>query len=228
MMYLARFSMAVSSSGDMWFPQNTWNPECFPSRDHLNHLLRDLAFVQEHPENLVPEYRLQLFQFQGRGDAEHPAITIETAVRHEDVAVGIESEKIAEGLDGDDGAGDGIIFGNHLPEKDLQGFPGAPTEVGKKLPVVEEVSAQDLRDAEDKMSVGNLLEDIHAEPFPEFHHALLMARWTEMTALAGEGQKIFMTAIFTFQTGKAVMQIAAIEITIDDLLDIRPPESVLP
>ena len=47
------------------------------------------------------------------------------------MAVRIESEKIAEGLDSDDGAGDGIR--GHLAarcphcilEKDLQGFPGA-------------------------------------------------------------------------------------------------------
>jgi len=33
---------------------------------------------------------------------------------------------------------------------------------------------QDLLDAENEMPVGNLLEDIHAEPLPEFHYAL---RW---------------------------------------------------
>ncbi len=37
-----------------------------------------------------------------------------------------------------------------------------------------------------------------------------------------------MATVFTFHTGKAVMQIAAIEIAIDYLLDIGPPESVLP
>ena len=26
----------------------------------------------------------------------------------------------------------------------------------------------------DKMPVGNLFEDIHAQPLPEFHHALLI------------------------------------------------------
>jgi hypothetical protein len=49
-----------------------------------------------------------------------------------------------------------------------------------------------------------------------------------MTALAGECQEIFMAAIFAFHTGKPVVQITAIEITIDHLLDIWPPESVLP
>ncbi len=82
----------------------------------------------------MPEDGLKLFQLQGRGDAEHAPAAVETAVRHEDVGVRIESEKIAEGLDSDDCAGDGIIFGNRLLEKDLQGFPGAATEIGKKLP----------------------------------------------------------------------------------------------
>jgi hypothetical protein len=47
-------------------------------------------------------------------------------------------------------------------------------------------------------------------------------------ALAEERQEIFVAAILAFNTGKAVVQIAAIEITIDHLLDIGPPESVLP
>jgi len=38
------------------------------------------------------------------------------------------------------------------------------------------------------MPVRNLLEDIHAEPFPEFHHALLMTRGAEVAALAGKCQ----------------------------------------
>jgi hypothetical protein len=45
----------------------------------------------------------------------------------------------------------------------------------KKFPVIKEVTTQDLRNAEDKMPVGNLLEDIAAQPLPEFHHTLLVA-----------------------------------------------------
>lgn len=87
----------------------------------------------------------------------------------------IVSQEIPEGLHGDDGAGDGIIFGNRLLEKDLQGLPGAAAQIGKKLPIVEKVTAEDFGDAEYEMTVGNLLEHIGAEPLPEFHHALLMA-----------------------------------------------------
>jgi len=49
-----------------------------------------------------------------------------------------------------------------------------------------------------------------------------------MAALAGKCQQIFVAAVFTFHTGKAVVQITAIEIAIDHLLDIGPPEAVLP
>ena len=37
-----------------------------------------------------------------------------------------------------------------------------------------------------------------------------------------------MAAVFAFHAGKPVVQITAVEITIDHLLDIGPPESVLP
>ena len=62
-----------------------------------------------------------------------------------------------------------------MPEKNLQRFPGATAEIGKKLPIVEKVTAEDFRDAEYEMPVRNFLEDIRAEPFSEFHHAFLMA-----------------------------------------------------
>ena len=52
------------------------------------------------------------------------------------MAVRIESEEIAEGLDGDDSAGDGIILRDRLLEKGLQGFPGAAAEIGKEFSIV--------------------------------------------------------------------------------------------
>ena len=58
----------------------------------------------------------------------------------ENVAVEIEAEEVAEGLDGDDGTGDRIIFVNHLPQEDLQGFPGAAAEIGEKPPVIQKVT----------------------------------------------------------------------------------------
>jgi len=49
-----------------------------------------------------------------------------------------------------------------------------------------------------------------------------------VAALAGKCQQIFMAAIFTFHTGKAVVRVAAVQIPVNRLLDIGSPEAVLP
>lgn len=60
---------------------------------------------------------LKLFQFQRRGNPEHAVVSVEAAVGDEDVTMGIESEEVAKSLDGDGGAGDGILLRNRLPDK---------------------------------------------------------------------------------------------------------------
>ena len=97
-------------------------------------------------EYFVSEDRPQLFHLQGRSDPKY-ALPVEASVRHQDMAVGTESEEVAKGLDGDGGAGDGIRLRHRLLKKELQGFPGAATQIGKKIPVIKKISAQDLRDA---------------------------------------------------------------------------------
>jgi hypothetical protein len=76
--------------------------------------------------------------------------------------------------------------------------------------------------------MGYLLEDIHAKPLAEFHHALLVAGRAEVAALTREGKQVFMAAVFASDAGKAMAQIAAIKITVDHFFDIRPPEAALP
>jgi hypothetical protein len=64
--------------------------------------------------------------------------------------VGIESEEIAKGLDGDDRARNGIPFRYRLPKKEFQGFPGAAAQVGEKVPVIQKIPPKYLREAENK------------------------------------------------------------------------------
>ena len=49
-----------------------------------------------------------------------------------------------------------------------------------------------------------------------------------MTALAREGQKILVVAVFTLHPGKTVVQVAAINITVNDLPEIGSEESIRP
>ena len=48
-----------------------------------------------------------------------------------------------------------------------------------------------------------------------------------MAPLAGECQKIFVAAIFAFHAGKTVVQVPAIEVMVNNLLQIGPPETIL-
>jgi hypothetical protein len=75
--------------------------------------------------------------------------------------------------------------------------------------------------------MGYGLDHPLAEPFPEFHHPLLVARWTEMSTLAREGQQILMTAVPASDSGKSIMQDAAIEIAVNHLLNIMAKKAVL-
>lgn len=47
-------------------------------------------------------------------------LAIKTAIGHQDVGVRIDSEEVAEGLNGDDRAGDVIFFAGYLLKEDLQ------------------------------------------------------------------------------------------------------------
>lgn len=80
-----------------------------PRGQHFDHLLRDLALLQRHPEYLVPEDGFELFEFHGRGDTEHAIISVKAAVCYKNMAVGVESEKITEGLNGNGRAGDRFL-----------------------------------------------------------------------------------------------------------------------
>ena len=49
-----------------------------------------------------------------------------------------------------------------------------------------------------------------------------------MPSFTRKCQKVFVAAVFTFHTGKPVVQITAIKIAVYHLLNIGPPEAILP
>jgi hypothetical protein len=85
-----------------------------------------------------------------------------------------------------------------------------------------------LQDAEDETPMEDLPGYVGTGPLPEFYHPLLMAGGTEMAALAGEGQKIFMGAILAFHPGKTVVKVATIQVAGNDLLEVGPPKIIPP
>lgn len=84
----------------------------------------------------MPENDLQLFQFQRWGYAEQ-AFAVKAAVRDQNVAVGVETENIAEGLDGDDGAGERALFRNRILQEDFQGLLDTAVQIEQQMSIIE-------------------------------------------------------------------------------------------
>jgi hypothetical protein len=61
-----------------------------------------------------------------------------------------------------------------------------------------------------------------------FHSSFISGRDAVSAEDVKPCMQIFVTAVITFDAGKAVVRVAAIEKTIDHLFDIGPPEAVLP
>jgi hypothetical protein len=123
--------------------------------------------------------------------------------------------------------GMGSVSGTECWRKTFRDSQAQRLKSARSFLSYKEVTAEDFRDAEDKMPVRDLLEDIHTKPFPEFHHAFLMTGRAKVPPFTGKCQQVFVAAVFAFNSGKSVVQIAAIQIPINHLLKIRPPESVM-
>jgi len=55
------------------------------------------------------------------------------------------------------------------------------------------------------MTVRNVLQDFFAKPLSKLHNTVLMAGWTKVPALTRKCEQEFVTAVFTFDPGKAIM-----------------------
>ena len=101
-----------------------------------------------------------------------------------------------------------------------------PSEFCQQLSVMEEEAAQDLRNTQYEVPVGDGLEHVRAKPLPEFHDTFLMAGWAEISSLAGEGQQPFCSAPIAANPGEAVVQVTTLQVPDDYLPEIRSPEAI--
>jgi hypothetical protein len=71
-----------------------------PGHDYTDQLLGDLPLGKEHLENLMLKYLLELVAHNDESNPES-ACAYESAIRAQNVTVGVESDKIPKSLDGD-------------------------------------------------------------------------------------------------------------------------------
>jgi hypothetical protein len=121
----------------------------------------------------------------------------------------------------------GRLAFHHPLQKRLQAFPDASTQFREEFAVIEEIPSEHLGYRENKMPMGNGLDHSMAEPFSKFDDSLLVAGRAEVPALARESQKILMATLRAFDAGKSIMEVTAVEIPLNDLLDVRPEKPIL-
>jgi hypothetical protein len=71
------------------------------------------------------------------------------------------------------------------------------------------------------------LQDLLTKPLPELHHPFLVARGTEVSSFAREGQEILVATVLALDAGKTIVEDAAIKKAIDHLFHISTEETVL-
>ena len=69
------------------------------------------------------------------------------------MAVGVETQEIPKGLDGNDGAGDCTLLWNNGLEKHFQGVPCTSAQFGEESSIIEEVSPEGFWRAKNEMTV---------------------------------------------------------------------------
>ena len=111
-------------------------------------------------------------------------------------------------------------------KKALQGFPGAAIQIRKKIPVVEKIPSQDLRDAENEMSPGNLPNHVGTEPLPEFHQPASDGRRDRNDGASRRRPRDIHGGNPGTSPGKAVMQVSTLQAAVNALLEVGPPEPV--
>jgi len=87
--------------------------------------------------------------------------------------MGVESGVIPEGVDHHDHPEDAVIQTEHRAEEHPQALVGAVAKPRQELPVVLEIDAKHLRDAEDKLPMREGVKEVVGHVLPELNTPLL-------------------------------------------------------
>ena len=109
------------------------------------------------------------------GHAVEAAVRGEEAVGGEDVEVGVEDEVVAEGVDGGDGGDFSVGKVEAGAEGVAEGFGGGFEEEMEEVAALAEDAAQDFRDGEDELAVGDFVADGGGDPIGGLADAALVA-----------------------------------------------------
>ena len=160
-------------------------------------------------------------------DLMEDARLVHAALGHQEMEVGVEVYPVPEGLDGRDDTGRKRAPGQAF-EVTGQGPEGAAAEVPQKPARELKEDPQHLGDGEDDLAMRHVQKKRLPHPLAPLLKPLGMTGWAESPGAAGKHQEPLLGAGRTPDPGKPAFRIAAVEITLDHLLDDRPEKTVLP
>ncbi len=186
----------------------------FPGKEIGQFFWADEFGVVESMEEAVAE------EFDGGrkvvgGHAVEGPIGREEPIGSEEVKVGVKDEVVTKGVEGGDGPDAALGKVEASAEGVLKGVDGGVKENGEELAAFPKDAAENARDGEDELTMGNFVADPVSDPFAGGADATLMAGRAEMATLAGKGEEAFVAAIRALESGEARGEVTAAEERLD-------------
>ena len=151
---------------------------------------------------------------------------VHSALGHQQMEVRVEVDPVAKCLDGSNHSGHNVSACHEFEITD-EGAESRVAEGAQQPTVILEEYPQHFGDGEDDLAVGDIQEKLLSHPFAPLLQALGMARRTKPAGTAGEVEEKFRTTVRTADAGKPAAGVAAVEVTLDHLLDDRAEEAIL-
>jgi len=184
------------------------------------------AGVQQQLEDLVLPEATERFIVDGRQGNE-AAIGCEGAVGHQAVKMRMEVNELAEGLNGDDGAGDHIVAAEGGAVNFKHGLPGEDRQALEQRAVIAEEDAQALGHGKDELAMRDVIADVVGDMQAQEDGPLLMARRADAALLTGKRDEELVAAIGAADAGEAAVQVAAGQKGVDGFGDDGAEVAVL-
>jgi hypothetical protein len=138
-----------------------------------------------------------------------------TAVRRQDMEMGMEIYKVSVGVNAHHHARRQV----RPVCKGTEAFcdhPGRhPAEFSQQAPVIAEIHPEHLRHGENYLPVRDVPEDLGIEPLGEGDGPLRVTGGAEISSLAGVGEQKFAGTVRTPNPGEALPQITAGEVFVN-------------
>jgi len=152
---------------------------------------------------------------------------IYSALRHQEIEMGVGIDSVSEGLNGRNDSGHMRAPGRHL-EMTTHGAESTMVKLRQQPVLVGEGDQEHLRNDEDDLAVADIEKECLSLPLASLLPPLRMTPRAKAAATAGQHQESLFMTVRKAAASKFAAQVAAIKIALDHLLDDGPEKNKTP